>query len=305
MSCLTVRDLYREACRRLVEAGVDSPEWDARALLLEMLHMDEVGLLLSQQQTVPPPVLESFLALVARRAEREPLAYILGRVEFHGLRFACDARALVPRQETEILVERAHHWCKALPPGSLVVDVGTGSGVIALVLAALNSQLVAWGTDISAQALQLAAENARYYHLQGRVHWARGPGLQPLYEAGVAEQVAVVVSNPPYVRSGDYAKLQPEIRQHEPRGALDGGADGLEVYRALLADCASLPRLEAVCLEIGAAQAEAVTTLALDYLPAASVKVFADLAGLARVVELSLSTTGRTTTHDRMVAEGV
>jgi len=288
MKLRTVEELYQEAQGTLREAGVDSPERDARALLREALRMTEADFLVNRGEKVPEPLAEAALALIARRALREPLPYLLGYTEFYGLRFACDSRALVPRPETEILVDAARGVCAGLAPDRLLVDVGTGTGILGVTLAVLHPELHLWATDVSREALALAAINARYHHLNGRLRLEQGPDLQPILQAGLADRVAVVVSNPPYVRSAELPTLQPEITNYEPRLALDGGPEGLDVYRSLLAACARLPRLEAVFLEIGADQGEAVTELAGRHLPQAAIQVLPDLAGLPRVVALTL-----------------
>ena len=304
MKC-SVRELYEQARDMLHEAGVDSPEWDARALLREALHLTEADFLTRQNEAVPEPVAEQALALVARRTEREPLAYILGYTEFYGLHFACDARALVPRPETEGLVDAARRSCERLGPDDLVVEVGTGSGVVAVTLAVLCPELALWATDTSTPALELAAINATYHRVSGRMRFLEGANLQPVLAEGAGEQVTVVVSNPPYVRSAELEGLQPEITRYEPRMALDGGPDGLEIYCALLAASAELPRLEAVHLEIGADQAEDVTALARRHLPAARVEMARDLAGLPRVVSLHLPARPVPAGAERLVAGGV
>jgi release factor glutamine methyltransferase len=301
----TVRELYEQARRVLRKADVDSAEWDARALLREALHLSEVDLLTRQAEVVPEPVAEQALALVARRVEREPLAYILGHTEFYGLRFACDGRALVPRPETEGLVDAARQSCERLDPGMAVVDVGTGTGVLAVTLAVLYPELTVWATDTSAQALHLAASNAAYHHVSARLRLAQGSGVQPLLTEGLRDRIAVVVSNPPYVRSAELEHLQPEITRYEPRMALDGGAEGLDVYRMLLAACVGLPKLEAIHLEIGADQAQAVTALSRTYLPRASVEVARDLAGLPRIVSLLLPMQETPAGAEQLVAGGV
>lgn len=301
----TVRELTEQAREALRQAGVDSPEWDARALLREALHLTDADLITRQGESVPEAVVEHALSLVERRAQREPLAYILGYTEFHGLRFACDERGLVPRPETEQLVAVARESCARLGPESAVVDVGTGTGVIAITLATLLPELTVWATDVSKDALDLAAANVAYHRLGGRVRLRAGRGLEPLLAEGQAEGVAVVVSNPPYIRSAELETLQPEVARYEPRLALDGGPDGLQAYRELLEACADLPNLEVVHLEMGADHASVVSALVREYLSGAEVEVAKDLAGLDRVVSAYLPLRQPPRRDSLLVAGGV
>ncbi len=287
----TLRQLLAQAEATLCEAGVDSPRLDARLLAADALRLSPARLLTDGDQVVPAPLAAIFLALVQRRSAFEPLPYLLGYTQFYGRRFLCDRRALVPRPETELLVETVATTCAQLAPGSLVVDVGLGSGVVALSLALECPHLSVWGTEISPAALQLARANAALHRLTGRVHLKEGSLLQPLHRAHLAEEIAVVVSNPPYVRSTDLPALSPEVSVWEPRLALDGGPDGLEVYRALLTECAALPRLQALFLEVGYDTAIAVQALVEQTWPFAITQVCPDLAGLPRIVSTALDST--------------
>lgn len=284
MTSLTLGQLLGRAETTLREAGVESPGLDARLLAAEALRLTLTETLTRRREVVPEPLAHEFWMLVERRAAREPLPYLLGRVEFYGRTFLCDQRALIPRPETETLVECALEICRELRLEDIVVDVGTGSGVIAISLALACPHLRVWGTDLSPQALQLARANVRRHRVSDRVSLAEGSGLSPLWEAGLGEQVAVIVSNPPYVRSAELAGLAPEISRWEPRLALDGGPTGLAAYETILADCVHLPRLRAVLLEVGYDQAEAVCALVEKALPRCSCTVRPDLSGIPRVV---------------------
>ncbi len=248
-----------EATAALVAAGCETPRLDAEVLLAHALGIDRTALLM--RPGVKPPA--GFDALVARRAAREPVAYIVGARGFRHLDLAVDARVLVPRPETEHLVEAALE----LPPGARVVDVGTGSGAVALALKDERPDLDVVGTDVSAGALAVAAANGARLGLD--VAWVEGDLL-----AGV-DGADAVVSNPPYVAAG--ADLPAELA-FEPAAALFAGLDGLEVYRRLVpAAVASGARF--VALEVGEGQAAAVGALF-----GSPVDVVADLAGLERVV---------------------
>ncbi len=284
MISLTLGQLLGRAETTLRQAGVDNPALDARLLAAEALRLTPTETLTRRSEVVPEPLALKFWALVERRSAREPLPYLLGRVEFYGRTFLCDQRALIPRPETETLVECALEICSELDPEDIVVDVGTGSGVIAISLALACPHVRVWGTDLSPQTLQLARANVRRHRVSDRVRLAEGSGLAPLREVGLAEQVAVVVSNPPYVRSAELPGLAPEISRWEPHLALDGGPTGLAAYETILADCLRLPRLRAILLEVGYDQAEAVCALVGEALPGFICTVRPDLSAIPRVV---------------------
>jgi release factor glutamine methyltransferase len=219
---------------------------------------------------------------VARRQDREPLAYILGRREFYGLDFIVDRRVLVPRPETELLVERTLEWAGSrLCPLSLA-DVGTGSGCVAVVLATHQPQATIHALDASADALEVARANVTRHALACRVHLLQSDLLEQL-----PQQVDAIVANLPYVRSGELETLQPEVRDYEPQAALDGGPDGLAPMRRLLSQAAHhLQPGGAIFLEIGAGQGKATTELARHHFPRSSVGVLPDYAGHDRVLSL-------------------
>ena len=207
-----------------------------------------------------------------RAVEREPVAYILGRRGFRRLELAVDRRALVPRPETELLVEVG----LTLPRGARVLDVGTGSGAVALALKDERPDLQMTGSDLSEDALALARANGERLGLE--VAWLRADLL-----AGVPDEFDAILSNPPYVAESERGSLAPEILRHEPPAALFAGPDGLAAIRALLAQVAARGRVQIVALEVGAGQASAV----LELMRAAgfrAVRAERDLAGIERVV---------------------
>ncbi len=206
--------------------------------------------------------------LSARRAAREPLQYILGDTEFYGREFRCDPRALIPRPDTETLVEVALELARNTGARD-IVDVGTGTGAVAISIALELPDARLLATDISPDALELAGANIAAH--------------------GLAERVQMVVSNPPYVRADEWDGLQTEIVEHEPQSALVGeGADGLGCYERILADCADLPALRAVAFEVGAGQATGVARLMATALPGCAIMVREDLSGIERVVAATL-----------------
>lgn len=267
-----VREALEAASDAFAAAGVDSPRLDAELLLAEATSVDRAQLAADPDAAVDPGAARRFGEMVRRRIRREPVAYILGRKGFRRLNLAVDSRALIPRPETELLVEIAVE----LAPGS-VLDVGTGSGAVALAIADELPECEVVATDTSEAALDLARENAERLGLAERVAFERGtvpPG----------RRFDLVVANLPYVREDEVASLQPEISQYEPRQAVVAGEDGLEAIAVVAATAsAALTDGGAIALEVGAGQAGAAAELLLD-LAFLQVEGRQDLAGIPRVV---------------------
>lgn len=263
----TAQRVTTDAIGRLAAAGVENPSLDAQLLLAHALGITREALWLRYDEPVPETALARFAGLVARRADREPIAYILGRKNFRRITLAVDPRVLIPRPETELLVEVG----LGLDPAARVVDVGTGSGAVALALKDERPDLDVWATELSADALSVARKNARALGLE--VQFVHGDLL-----AGVPARVDAVLANLPYVASGSV--LPPEISRYEPTGALFAGPGGLAVIRRLVGQAADVPL---VALEVGFDQGDAVRQLVLDA-GFASVEVLPDLAGHQRVV---------------------
>jgi release factor glutamine methyltransferase len=261
-----VRDALDSALVALTAAGIESPRLDAELLLADALGVDRTRLYVDDLR-VEGPAVRRFQELVRRRAfGREPVAYLLGRKGFRHLELAVDGRVLVPRPETELLVEAA---LAALPQGARVVDVGTGSGAVALALAHERPDLRVTGSDVSTDALAVARANGERLGLP--VAWVQADGLP-------AGEWDAVVANLPYVARDE--QLAPEIARHEPALALYAGADGLDAIRALVASAAG--RVAWIGLEHGSEHGAAVRTL-LGGAGWADVRTERDLAGLERV----------------------
>ncbi len=278
MTALTVATTLNRAVLDL--ATVDSPRLDAELLLAHALDVSRAHLWAHPEQPLTPEQQHHYHDLLVRRAQGEPLPYITGRVEFHGLELAVDPRVLIPRPETETLVDLALAWqveaaCRVLE----VADVGTGSGCIAVSLAhALQAQAHLYALDLSPDALAVAQSNAERHQVADRIDF-----LQSDLLAALPCPVDLILSNPPYVAADE--PLPRHVRQHEPRLALDGGRDGLDLIRRLLSQAsAHLRPGGAVMLEIGASQGPAGTELAQAAFPQAEVAVHLDLAGLDRVL---------------------
>ena len=276
----TIAQVLCAATRRLRAAGIEGARAEARLLLRHVTGLPAEVLVADRDRALEGEALARFEVLVARRAAREPMAYILGEREFWSLPLFVGPGVLVPRPETETLVEAALVAFPDRRAPLRILDLGAGSGCLLLALLREYPNASGVGVDRSAEALAHAARNARRHGLDGRALLVRGD-----WGRGLAGPFELIVANPPYVASGELTELAPEVARYEPRAALDGGADGLDAYRAILPD---LPRLLApagvACLEIGAGQATALAALA--EVGGFRVAVRPDLAGIARCLVL-------------------
>ncbi len=267
-----MRDALDGAVTAIAAGGCETPKLDAELLLAHALGLSRERLFI-EDLSVAGPAVRVLQDYVRRRSVlREPVAYILGRRHFRRLELTVDPRALIPRPETELLVEVA----LSLPPGSRVLDVGTGSGAVALALKDERPDLRLVGSDLSSDALDLARGNAERLELD--VSWLSADLLE-----GVPGEFDAVVANPPYVPDGDRAKLAPEILRHEPLSALFAGVDGLDAIRPLVDQAAARDRVRLLAVEVGAGQASAVIEL-MRASGFSTVRAERDLAGIERVV---------------------
>ena len=288
----TTREAYLAARDRLRQAGIDDAHFEAELLLRHALGLGHNrGALLShlaEPHAVEDETLARFEALLTRRLAREPSAYILGTREFFHLDLEVTPAVLIPRPETETVVEEAVRLARRLlssegraaDEGFVVADIGTGAGPIALSLARALPDATVIATDVSTEALDVAQRNAARHALQERIAFLHGDLLAPL-----TQRLDVLVANLPYVTTSDLAALEPEVRDHEPSMALHGGADGLDLIRRLLAEAHAHLRPHAVLvLEIGYDQGETARVAAAEAFPDAQVSVLNDLAGRPRVL---------------------
>jgi release factor glutamine methyltransferase len=278
----TVLDVVRWTTARFAERGVGTPRLDAELLVAHVLALPRVQLYVQFERVLTPDELAALRALIKRRQAGESVAYLTGRKEFWKLEFAVDARVLVPRPDTETLIEEA---VARLPPsGELggppprIADVGTGSGAIAITLAKLRTDAAVFATDVSAPALEVARANAE--RLAAAVTFVEGDLAAPL---AAHAPFSLIVANLPYIPAGDLASLPLDVRT-EPALALDGGTDGLDLVRRLVADAPALLGPGGVlALEIGDSQADATRALLRDA-GFTDVQARQDLAGVERVV---------------------
>ncbi len=260
----------------------DSASLDAQLLLCEILKVDRSYILAHTEQILSAEQESQFIDLCQRRASGEPMAYILGRRAFYDRDFAVAPGVLIPRPETELLLEQALEFVRE-KTDARVVDVGTGSGALAVTLAANCPQATVYAVDVSRAALMMARYNA-YLH-EADITFYEGDLLHPLIERNI--QVDVVMANLPYIATDELADL--EVSRYEPRLALDGGDDGLDSIRRLLADVPQVCAVGSlVLLEIGADQGQAVLQLAKTTLQPQSAELFQDYAGLDRIVRVLL-----------------
>jgi release factor glutamine methyltransferase len=269
----SVGDALDGAATAIAAAGCETPRLDAELLLAHALGVSRERLLIDSRLTVAGPVVRAVQDLVRRRSvQREPVAYILGTRHFRHIELAVDHRALIPRPDTELLVEVG----RTLLAGARVLDLGTGSGAVALALKHERPDLTVTGSDLSENALELAGANAERLRLD--VCWLRSDLLDD-----VPEEFDAILSNPPYVPDGDRSTLAPEIVRHEPASALFGGADGLDVIRRLIGQLATRGWVDLVALEVGAGQAPTVAEL-MRSAGFSTVRSERDLAHIERVV---------------------
>jgi len=281
---LTLIELLTDAQQCLRDRAIASARLDAELLMCHCLGLDRVALYCAPERQACGDEAQAFLKLIRRRSAGEPVAYITGRRDFWTLTLEISAGVLIPRPETEVLVERALVFLKSLAAARpRVLDIGTGSGAIALALAAEMPQLDIIALDASAQAVACARGNAQRLGLPGvRVEQGRFPeGC--IRNAGCFD---LIVSNPPYIPHGDIEQLAPDIRDFEPRESLDGGPDGLDVYRCWIPQCAVLLHQGgSLMFEIGHDQAAAVTGLLAAAGCYSGIEVVRDYAGCDRVVQ--------------------
>lgn len=272
------------ATQVLVEAGIAEARGDARFLVLHALGLDATALALDGEKPIGPLGANALDTSLNQRLAGTPVARILGEWEFWGLPFVLSPETLVPRPDTETLVEAALDHLRGRAGPFRIADLGTGSGCILVALLHTLAQATGFGIDYSLEALETARGNARRNDVADRSCFLRGDWCAPL-----GGPFDLIVANPPYIAQGTIDGLSEEVRLHDPRSALDGGIDGLDAYRAIIGAIAERPGLiapgGALMLEIGYDQAEAVTRLA-DIAEFGPVSLLRDLAGQSRVVTL-------------------
>lgn len=275
----TVRNVLRAATKRL---SLVSPtaRLDAELMLAHVLGTTRERVIADFNEPLAPPNLERFEGFVERRLRLEPVAYLIGEREFYGLSFHVDARVLVPRPETELLVERALQCAREHPgrPALRIADIGTGSGAIAIAVATHLPASRVWAVDLSGAALEVAGMNVERHRLEERITFIEGDGL-----AALPGPVDLLLTNPPYTI---LAEVDQNVRRFEPHLALDGGPGGLAVVARLIAAAPPYLRQGVMLIEIGAWQGQATMALARSAFPKAAIMLHQDLAQHDRLLEI-------------------
>lgn len=281
-----LQNLLQTATRALTEAGIPDGRREAETLIAHLLNCSRLDLYRSDPLSLNPNQEEAFADLIRRRARREPLQYLLGTQEFWGKEFRVTTETLIPRPETELLIEAVleRFGRPALP--ITLLDLCTGTGCLAVTLATLYPTARILATDLSPAALEVARSNALRHGMAGHIEFLEGNLMEPLGDLGLQERFDVIVANPPYIPAGELDRLQPEVSLYEPRLALDGGPDGLDFYRRILADAPELLRPGGrLFLEVGIRQAIPVRAMA-EQIGWRVDQIKKDLAGIDRVVVL-------------------
>jgi len=284
----SVRYLLRQATTELAEAGIPSPADEARLMMMEALGVSAAWVLIHPEAEVLPDRVRWFRSGIARRLAHEPFAYIAGHKEFYAFDLQVNPAVLIPRPETELLVEKALTLAGKLLERKgrdlLAADLGTGSGAVAIALAVCQPKLRVLAIDSSEAALALARANAARHYVSDRIEFRYGDLLE-----GVNERMDLLVANLPYIPSGEIDGLMPDVRDHEPREALDGGPDGTTLIRRTLGQAVErIGHPGALLFEIGDGQGRALMEAASAIYPDATILVNRDYAGFERILTVEL-----------------
>jgi len=257
---VTVLEAIKKTAEFFENKGVDSPRLQAELLLAHVLKLPRMKLYLNFDRALTPAEVDAFREMVRRRGQREPLQHIVGSVSFCGLELATNRNALIPRPETELLAQFGSEFLKQHPaPTPTAFDFGTGTGCLPISLAVNCPRAQLWAVDISGDALALARENAARHSVQERIQFIESDGFSALPPE---VRFDLIVSNPPYIAAAEIGELQPEVRDYDPRLALDGGADGLDFYRRLAEQGGGwLNPGGKIMVELGDGQAAATTEI--------------------------------------------
>lgn len=278
----TIRRVLDWTAKDFAGRGLDSPRLDAELIIAHALGIDRVRVYMDLDRPLASSELGAIRELVGRRRKREPIAYIVGRREFYGRSFEVTPAVLIPRPDTETLIERALELLPQDAAGS-ILDLGTGPGILAITLLAEREGLCADAVDVSRDAIEVARRNASKLGVADRIAFHEGDLFAPL---SVGARYAMIVSNPPYIPEREIATLEPDVRDYEPRVALSGGDDGLAIVRRIVEGAAEwLEPSGALLLEVGADQAGAVVELMRAQPALCDVTTRFDLGQIERVVE--------------------
>jgi len=282
---LTTAEAITYAFGKLAAAGISTARLDAEVILSHVLGKDRVWLITHDRDELDERLRELFAEAIARRALREPLQYITGKQEFWGLEFIVTPAVLIPRPETEFLVEAAAAIMRGANRRTTIVDLCTGSGCVAISLAKLPGDARIIATDTSAGALIVACKNAHHHGVSDRICFLEGDLYGPLEKRDLRKQVDIITANPPYIPSGDLATLQPEVKDYEPASALIAGPDGTEVHRRIIESAPGFLKASgALIMEMGMGQTDLLKQMVEATRLYDRIQILKDLAGIDRVI---------------------
>ncbi|KAB3530335.1 peptide chain release factor N(5)-glutamine methyltransferase [Alkaliphilus pronyensis] len=284
---ITVEDILKSATEKLKSSQIDTPRLDAEVILSSVLGVDRIQLHIYPEREISWEICRRYWGLVEKRIKLMPIQYIINRQEFMGLEFFVEEGVLIPRGDTEILVEEVINLNNIYYNNTdvKILDIGTGSGAITVSLAKLITNSFVISIDISPLALTIAKKNANSHGVQQRISFLEGNLLEPLLNKGLEETLCFIVSNPPYIPTKAVNELSAQVKDYEPELALNGGEDGLDFYRKIVNESPKYLKNNGWLLfEIGYDQGNAVSSLMLDK-GFSEVKIVKDLAGLDRVVK--------------------
>ena len=281
----TIKKLLDWTVNHFTEKRIDSPRLTAELLLSFVLKMERIELYMHFDQPIKKPQLDKLHSLIKRCLQNEPVQYLVGRCEFYSLSFKVSPACLIPRPETELLVERAIEFLRSRTGTQYVCDLCTGCGCIAAAIAKNFADAKIIATDICDKVLSVAAENISKYQLQQRIELLQGDLFEPIINQLDVKEFDLIVCNPPYVSRAEYEKLNAKVKDYEPKLALDGGTDGLDIYRRIAAGAGShLKKDGALLLEIGFMQGQEVKKMLEDTNAFRLVKVEKDFNNNDRIV---------------------
>ncbi len=280
----TCLEILNQAVDRFRSAGIDRPRTNAELLLGAVLNKSKVDLYLNKDQILTSDEIEKFSRYLKQRISYRPLQYIVGTVEFFGLEFKVDERVLIPRPETETLVEVVIEQL-ADKENPQIIDLGTGSGAIAVSLATNLKNPSIYATDVSGDALELAKENASGNKVEGHIEFLCGDLFEPLKERNLEGRIDCIVSNPPYVSKDEFEHLPKEVRDHEPLMALKTDEEGISFHSRIIENSLGLLKKGGIlALEVGLGQAHRAADLIRDRKDFKNTEIKRDLGGIERVV---------------------
>jgi release factor glutamine methyltransferase len=282
---LTLAEAIYKAAQKFSEHGISNPRLDAEVLLSHVLKKDRAWLITHISDPLDNGTVKLFESVIDRRTRREPLQYITGMQEFWGLEFIVTSDVLIPRPETELLVETALKIMQSASRQATIIDLCTGSGCVAVSMAKEIGNARIFATDKSNRALAVARENARRHDVSDRIRFLEGDLYEPLEELDIRGQADIITANPPYIRSGDLPMLQPEVRDYEPKIALIAGPEGIEIQQRVLATSPEfLKKHGALIMEMGMGQAEELKRMVAETGAYSTQEILKDLAGIDRVI---------------------